>query len=133
MGVTVCWAGALCARALARRGIADARFEHTRLGRTVRLGGGWTQIQELVEQRRNHSAQHRPHVPNPGVGPVVADELWSERARGFIAAPVNGPPKSTSIEFVRPIASPATALRTACVDGRSEHDKYQEERQDRLE
>ena len=29
---------------------------------------------------------------------------------GFSAAPVNGPPNSTPIEIVRPIASPATAL-----------------------
>ena len=51
----------------------------------------------------------------PSSGPAYQTQplaQWSPTScgpnarEGFIAAPVNGPPKSTSIEIVRPIASP---------------------------
>ena len=40
----------------------------------------------------------------------MAGELRPERRAGFIAAPVNGPPMSTSFVIVSPIARPAIAL-----------------------
>ena len=52
------------------------------LGRSGGLQLGWAQVQELVEQRRDRGAEQRPGVPDPAVGPVVADELRAERARG---------------------------------------------------
>ena len=78
-------------------------------------------------------AQGRRTTPNRWSSSRPPAAVPNARA-GFIAAPVNGPPKRMSIVIVRPIASPAIDLNVPrWIHRAREHHPRQEEREDRLE
>src|SRR4029077_18513263 len=56
-------------------GLAGPWLEHAAVGGPDGLDLGRAQVQELVQERRHGRAGDRAGVPDPGVGPVVADQL----------------------------------------------------------
>ena len=126
--------GRRCARLTRRPRLAGARLQHAALG-------GPTGSSSAGRRYRNSYSTAATVAPSSG--PAYQTQplaQWSPtscgpNARdGFIAAPVNGPPKSTSIVIVRPIARPAIDLnvpRASTAAG--EHHPHEEERQDRLQ
>src|SRR5262249_18703036 len=67
--------------ALLRGGaVARARLDHAALGRAHGERRRRTEVQQLVGERRNATADERADIPDPHVPPVPGDEPGPERA-----------------------------------------------------